>query len=203
MRCAWCGVSDVPMPLCPLPPQRCPLCAVVAAPRQMVSYYNDLDVYITRGDLNAMYQVNPVLGERVCFETDGPVNATSFFPDLSTFSYTGSQTVNNVACYAYTYSFTQGAKVNTYSFFVDASSGAPVQYSWLGYDVLLGSHYDQYIIDYTNFQAGPASFANTTFDKPSIGCGAFGGDSFENPSVLLSHMFPGTYVAWRARRCSC
>jgi hypothetical protein len=30
----------------------------------------------------------------------------------------------------------------------------PLQYSWVGYDVLLGSHFDEYIISYNEFIPG-------------------------------------------------
>ncbi len=33
-----------------------------------------------------MYQVNPVVSSFQCFETDGAINVTSYFPDLTGFT---------------------------------------------------------------------------------------------------------------------
>lgn len=86
--------------------------------------------YITRGDLNAMYQVNPVslAGKNsvMCFETDGPINATSFFPDLSVFTpVSGSYNINGVPAIKLEYNFTNSGRLNAYSFFISAKVREP------------------------------------------------------------------------------
>ena len=47
---------------------------------------------------------------------------------------------------------THGKKKNTYTMWVDSKTLAPVRYEMMGYDTLLGSHYDKYFLDYSNFQ---------------------------------------------------
>ena len=47
---------------------------------------------------------------------------------------------------------TEQHKVNTYTMFASVTdSPDPVHYEMLGYDTLLGSHYDKYEIDYSNY----------------------------------------------------
>jgi hypothetical protein len=50
---------------------------------------------------------------------------------------------------------------------VDSKSQAPVRYEMLGYDTLLGSHYDKYYLDYSNYKAGPVNA--TAFNYSSYG----------------------------------
>ena len=47
----------------------------------------------------------------------------------------------------------EGYKVNTYTMYVISTSGSPVHYEMLGFDSLLGSHYDKYEVDYVNYDA--------------------------------------------------
>ncbi len=49
----------------------------------------------------------------------------------------------------------EGNKKNTYSYYVHSITGAPVYYEMIGYDTLLGSHYDKYYIEYFNFNTNP------------------------------------------------
>ena len=41
-----------------------------------------------------------------------------------------------------------GKKKNTYTLWVSADQNVPVRYEMMGYDSLLGSHYDKYYVDY-------------------------------------------------------
>src|SRR4029434_2054969 len=51
-----------------------------------------------------------------------------------------------------------GSKQNTYSLWITrpeggASPPTPVHYEMMGYNTLLGSHYDKYLLDYTEFSS--------------------------------------------------
>ena len=46
----------------------------------------------------------------------------------------------------------EGKKKNTYTFYIDQKTKKPQRYVMMGYDSLLGSHYDKYIIEYSNYE---------------------------------------------------
>lgn len=56
-----------------------------------------------------------------------------------------------------------GNKKNTYTLWVDKKSGNPMRYEMIGYDTLLGSHYDRYYLTYDSFQA---TVNDTDFNLP-------------------------------------
>jgi hypothetical protein len=45
-----------------------------------------------------------------------------------------------------------GDKKNTYTLYINSKTGEPLFYEMIGYDTLLGSHYDRYYIEYFNFK---------------------------------------------------
>ena len=49
----------------------------------------------------------------------------------------------------------EGDKKSTYSYYTNAVTGEPVYYEMVGYDSLLGSHYDRYYVEYFNFNTNP------------------------------------------------
>jgi len=56
----------------------------------------------------------------------------------------------------------EGDKKNTYTFYVNTKTGEPLFYEMIGYDSLLGSHYDRYYVEYYNFntdEISPTVFA--------------------------------------------
>ena len=64
----------------------------------------------------------------------------------------------------YTSSFSVGTKSSNYTLVVNAATGAPVSLTFVGYDRLFGSHYDKYIITYSDFSTDPPE--PSTFDVP-------------------------------------
>ena len=42
-------------------------------------------------------------------------------------------------------------KSSTYTMWLESATGRPVRYMMMGYDSLLGSHFDKYILDYSSF----------------------------------------------------
>ena len=60
-----------------------------------------------------------------------------------------------IKCQVYQLIDQVGDKKSTYTFYVDANTKAPVHYEMFGYDTLLGSHFDKYLVDYYNFDESP------------------------------------------------
>ena len=55
-------------------------------------------------------------------------------------------------CTVWTYTQTEQYKVNTYNMYTSQSEPPnPVHFEMLGYDTLLGSHYDKYLIDFMDY----------------------------------------------------
>lgn len=68
------------------------------------------------------------------------------------FQYIGLFTFgDNVSCDLFQNVTSVGNKKNTYTIWVQKNTNVPVQYEMFGYDSLLGSHYDKYLLTYTNF----------------------------------------------------
>jgi hypothetical protein len=62
-----------------------------------------------------------------------------------------------------------------YAFYVDAANKLPISFVMMGYDELLGSHYDSYIITYYTYQSN-ASMPDALFTPPKgLQCGDFPG----------------------------
>ena len=57
-------------------------------------------------------------------------------------------------------------QTSTYTWASSVSDGRPVRYEMMGYDSLLGSHYDKYYVDYKTFNS-PASFSDEVFAAPA------------------------------------
>lgn len=51
----------------------------------------------------------------------------------------------------YISSFAEGNKTNNYTILVRKDNGNPVILHFVGYDRLFGSHYDEYVVEYTTF----------------------------------------------------
>lgn len=65
-------------------------------------------------------------------------------------------------------------QVNTYNFSTAVDDGRAVLYHFFGYDTLLGSHYDEYTVQYGGVVMGPQPDA--LFRPPeSMTCGSFPG----------------------------
>ena len=65
----------------------------------------------------------------------------------------------------YTSSFSVGTKSSNYTLVVNAATGALVSLTFVGYDRLFGSHYDKYVITYSDFSTDPPE--PSTFDVPN------------------------------------
>lgn len=148
--------------------------------RSRIDYYEGMDKSYQLGQKNKTYLIAPwttetVLDEQTCFEVDGPTQAQALLPDnLTEFQYIGTERLSGIPCYNFQQKTTIGEKVNYYTLTVKQEDNVPVRYEMLGYDTLLGSHYDKYVVLYTSF--------SDSVPPDNI---------FEIPSTMDCHGFPG------------
>lgn len=64
----------------------------------------------------------------------------------------GVDIIDGQACEKWQEVIVNGEKTSTYTLWVNSATSKPVRYEMMGYDSLLGSHYDKYILDYTDYQ---------------------------------------------------
>lgn len=128
----------------------------------------------TSSDYGTGIKVAPMTDEqqtnvKTCFwlngTKDSPVAIQSVIPDTTSFSFIGEGTWKGYSTDQWQSVVTEGTKKNTYTLFLDSKTGNPLFYEMIGYDTLLGSHYDRYYIEYYNFntdEISPTVFAITT-----------------------------------------
>jgi hypothetical protein len=96
---------------------------------------------------------------KTCFWLNGteeaPVEIQSVLPDTTGFTFIGSSSWKGHLVDRYQSIDQQGDKKNTYTYYVSSKTGLPVFYEMIGYDSLLGSHYDRYYIEYFTFSTAP------------------------------------------------
>eukprot|EP00475_Leptophrys_vorax_P015628 TRINITY_DN2192_c0_g1_i1.p1 TRINITY_DN2192_c0_g1~~TRINITY_DN2192_c0_g1_i1.p1 ORF type:complete len:527 (-),score=129.86 TRINITY_DN2192_c0_g1_i1:78-1658(-) len=135
--------------------------------KQRIDYYGGQDSYFMFPSTGKSYEIVPTDYTTSCFMTSnqpGSVEFQTFFPDLSTFEQIASGIiVNQKACDQYQRVEIQFNKTNTYNFYVNPQDNSPVQFHFIGYDELLGSHYDEYVFDYFKYQEGEVQ--QGVFDK--------------------------------------
>jgi hypothetical protein len=110
-----------------------------------------------------------VTNARTCFwmngTKDAPVTLQSVIPDTTEFSFIGESTWKGISADQWQSIVKEGDKKNTYTFYLNAKTGEPLYYEMIGYDTLLGSHYDRYYVEYFNFNTdaiSPTIFAIST-----------------------------------------
>ncbi|CAH1773564.1 unnamed protein product [Owenia fusiformis] len=165
-----------------------------AAKKSRIDYYGTTVKTFQRADLGsfgvnnkvAFMSTDTVFNKRTCFQSNGtkdaPVTIQGVLPNLTDFKLIKKgdevrfndmsdmwQSINKV-----------GTKKNTYTMWVKSDTQEPIRYEMMGYDTLLGSHYDKYYLDYQNFD-------NTNRPKPEIfaiqenlTCGGFPGPGVEH-----------------------
>jgi hypothetical protein len=57
--------------------------------RVRLDYYNGMDTYIFRSDINTTWQVNPGIDTPMCFTTAGSVDLYNYYPDTTGFVLQG------------------------------------------------------------------------------------------------------------------
>uniref|UniRef100_A0A6Q2XRF9 Peptidase C1A papain C-terminal domain-containing protein n=1 Tax=Esox lucius TaxID=8010 RepID=A0A6Q2XRF9_ESOLU len=138
-----------------------------------------------------------------CFEVNGtkeePITPQGSIPDLQGFMYLRMEHYEGTLCEVWQNVTTVGNKKNTYTLWVTRPEGGvmggaepprPVHYEMMGYNTLLGSHYDKYLVDYKMFSS---EFDPKVFALPvGMTCGPFPGPGAEhhllaNPMRDLIH----------------
>ena len=67
--------------------------------------------------------------------------------------FVGKDTLDGNDCNVWRLVTKNFTRSNTYTLWQSVSSGLPVRYEMMGYDTLIGSHYDKYYVDYTHITA--------------------------------------------------
>lgn len=105
---------------------------------------------------------------------DSPLDIQSVLPDLSNFTLVGKTNYKGMSVDQFQFVSYEGDKKNTYNFYANSITGYPVYYEMIGYDSLLGSHYDRYYIEYYNFKTD--SIPSGVFSiNTDLKCGGFPG----------------------------
>lgn len=142
---------------------------------------------IQRADLGQYgegYKVAPLSTYKVrnlmsCFKMPGfseaPVDIQVTLPDLTGFQKEPEQQIiDGKSCDVWRMVDKENHKTNTYTMWVTPETNFPVRYEMMGFDSLLGSHYDKYVIDYSQYNKSP--IPESTFETPAnLTCGDFPG----------------------------
>ncbi|XP_067679038.1 digestive cysteine proteinase 1-like [Haliotis asinina] len=154
--------------------------------RSRIDYYGGDVVTIQRADVGQYgisYKLAPMsnytLNTEMCFQTNGTndtaVTIQSILPDLTGFTQKTSEMRGGVQVDLWIKRTVVGTKVNVYTMYVDSKTKHPVSYEMMGYDSLLGSHYDKYVLDYNSYNGGQ-SIPESNFETPkNMSCGGFPG----------------------------
>uniref|UniRef100_A0A8C6SKF6 Zgc:110239 n=1 Tax=Neogobius melanostomus TaxID=47308 RepID=A0A8C6SKF6_9GOBI len=142
----------------------------------------------TEAELNVMkcFQVNGT--------KDDDVRPQASLPDVLGFQFLRMEYYGGSLCEVWQNVTTVGNKKNTYSLWVTRSENGPdatpLHYEMMGYNTLLGSHYDKYLVDYKVFSS---NVDPKVFSLPEgMTCGGFPGPGVEhhllaNPMKELIH----------------
>ncbi|XP_031595963.1 digestive cysteine proteinase 2-like [Oreochromis aureus] len=154
------------------------------------------------------YKISPETTEEElnvmkCFQINGTkdeaVTPQAALPDLQDFQFLRVEYYRGSLCQVWQNVTTVGYKKNTYTLWVTHSErGAdggkdtpiPIHYEMMGYNTLLGSHYDKYLVEYKEFstEVNPKVFLL----PEGMSCGGFPGPGVEhhmlaNPMKDLIH----------------
>jgi C1A family cysteine protease len=164
----------------------------VQGTKSRIDWFGGLDTVIQRPDIGAYgttYKFSHATVSKndalTCFvvpgEKESPAVPDHLLPDVEKFTYQGQVQLNGQTVNLLLNQYTEEQRINTYKFYYTESDGVytPVQYSMLGYDTLLGSHYDRYDIFYTLYDDNVSS---DVFDYQD----QFTCKSFPGPGVSVS-----------------
>lgn len=149
-----------------------PLRVLTSSSAQKIEYYDGLEVDLS--DANGTYKYVFNNSRRVCLyspPSSGPTShklaaaaaawtPSPFFPDLSSYKYSGDELVGGIMCQKYmldAHHGSLGTMDDHISFYWDAVLEKPVRWHMHARHVTFGSHTDEYIMDYLSFQSGAPS----------------------------------------------
>jgi hypothetical protein len=165
--------------------------------RERIGFYEDLDWFLYRYDMNQAYSIYTAMDHQECktVQPEGNDNElVSILPtNISSWSYMGNAEIRGLTCQHFQLVKKNQDKVNTYDFYyvMKGDIAVPVQWHMLGYDVVFGSHYDEYVLDYGKYLPGVAT--PSAFDIPSMCNSAKVADSparVNRGKLSLKMMFP-------------
>lgn len=140
-------------------------CCARRSGRQRTEYYSGMDLYITDNTAQMSYTIVPT-GKDVtsCFDAPGAAAPVPLLPANTTgFVFNGTDTVRERAANRYVLTTVNYGRVGVYTLWVAATDNfTPIRYEMMGYDTLLGSHFDKYVVEYEGVAFGPASGANSS-----------------------------------------
>ena len=85
------------------------------------------------------------------------------------FQFVSEETHRGMPCFKYERKYKRYNKSNVYSFYVTKNTPhRPLRYEMVGYDDMLTSHYDHYVLDYISFE--PWSFNRSLLSLPESKC---------------------------------
>nr|XP_057902888.1 digestive cysteine proteinase 1 [Doryrhamphus excisus] len=176
-----------------------------------IDYYNgQVSTYQLGAEQSwgASYKISPETTEEElnvmkCFQVNGTkdeaVTPQSCLPDVQGFQFLRMEDYGGSLCEVWQNVTTVGNKKNTYTLWVTHTekradgvedTTTPLHYEMMGYNTLLGSHFDKYLVDYKEF----SSFVDPkVFTLPEgMSCGGFPGPGVEhhmlaNPMKDLIH----------------
>lgn len=164
--------------------------------------YDDNQNHDQAEDKEIINSKTPV--QRACFAVKGGIGSTiepqTVLPNLVDFTFDSVGYCPHVnvehrhkKCELWKLVNHVGDKKNTYKMWIirDETTGlsTPVLYYMLGYDSLLGSHYDRYDITYHNFIPNSANDNDFLFDAQNLKCGSMPGPGDNSSSgEIRSHL---------------
>ncbi|XP_011660799.2 crustapain [Strongylocentrotus purpuratus] len=164
--------------------------------RSRMDTYSGMDKVYFRGDekdYGNLYKISPATLKGIaslesCFlipgEKGAPVMPQSMLPDLTGFTFLSGGLRNGQSVNLWqnktTMTFFNQSRTSTYTFAVTTTTPPrPVQYRMMGFDSLLGSHFDEYIIDY-DFYDEATAISDDIFSIPkNLTCAGFPGPGVE------------------------
>ncbi|KAK8805445.1 hypothetical protein WA158_002101 [Blastocystis sp. Blastoise] len=127
-------------------------------------YYDGMDKYFYYGGKNFSNQIVPMVTEPTCFNNWEEYDLETVLPDLEGYELLPqTKVIRGMKCVAYKFVQEIEKRTNTYVVYVEEGTERPVQMVMMGYDVILMSHYDNYIIDYLEYKPGAPD--STVFDE--------------------------------------
>nr|ALC78846.1 peptidase C1A cysteine proteinase-1 [Dermanyssus gallinae] len=173
--------------------------------RSRIDYYDgEMKTFVGKsGTFKVVWSPNEKthIPELNCYEA-GPAKSQSILPDLTNFTFVRVEPCETDSthivkpllrgadkCYRYEKKVDNFGRVSKYTFWAsqdDDNTPIPVRYVMMGYDSLLGSHFDKYEVVYTDYTPGPVEDdlfqVKTVIDKE---CTSFPSP----PGVSTTHLF--------------
>lgn len=143
--------------------------------QENLMYFNSSMEYTIWDGTDAYYYVHVRKDHQECATLKTAAlfpDMVEWLPDLTSFEDMGETTVRGVDVRKYQWKDVEGDvetnnhRTNIYTMYVDAKTNYPVRYDLDGYDTIIGSHYDQYRVEYLTFEEGVNDRA--AYTKPSI-----------------------------------